>query len=166
MLKPLLFFAPDAQMARNAVQMLHRSGVDAHLIGLVADAGARLDEISMEDECQTWEALDVLQRSIALGGVPGNFAGLHAVNLPLTSVTLVGAAIYAADFARSGLDSVLTHALGRRLSTDQLADYSQKLARGEWILTVRLNVPHAAVIEDMLHRGEPMIRRELGTPGS
>jgi hypothetical protein len=60
MLKPALFFAPDDQVARKAVLMLHRSQVDAHLIGLVADAGARLDEISMEDECRTWEALDVL----------------------------------------------------------------------------------------------------------
>ena len=146
--------------------MLHRSRVDPHLISLVADAGARLDEISMEDECQTWEALDVLQRSIALGGTPGKFVGMHAVNLPLASVTLAGAAIYAADFARSGFESVLTHALGRSLTTAQFADYSQKLARGEWILTLRLLASHAAVVEDMLRRCEPMIHRESDMPGT
>ena len=64
----------------------------------------------------------------------------------------------------SGGDSVLTHALGRSLTAGQLADYSQKLARGEWILTVRLNAPLAAEVEDMLHRGEPMIHRESGMP--
>ena len=166
MLKPLLFFAPGDQAARNAAQLLHRSRVDAHLIGLVADAGARLDEISMEDECQTWEALDVLQRSIALGGVLGNFAGLHAVSLPLASVTLAGAAIYASDFARRGFDSVLTHALGRSLTTELLADYHQKLVRGEWIMAVRLNGPHAAVVEDMFRQGEPLIHRESSLPGT
>ena len=166
MIKLYLFFAPDEQAARNAVQILHRSHVDAHLIGLVADAGTRLDEISMEDECQTWEALHALQRSIALGGITGNFAGLHAVNLPLASVTLAGAAIYAADFVRSGFDSVLTRALGRSLTTGQLADYSKKLARGEWILTVGLNVSHAAEVEDMMHREEPMIHHESGMPAT
>ena len=164
MVKSYLFLAPDDQAARNAVQILHRLRIDAHLIGLVADAGTRLDEFSMEDECQTWEALDVLQRSIALGGITGNFAGLHAVNLPLASVTLAGAAIYAADFARSGFDSVLTHALGRSLTTEQLADYSKKLAGGEWILTVRLNASHAAEVEDMLHREQPMIQLESDMP--
>ena len=99
------------------------------------------------------------------GGL-GNFAGLHAVNLPLASVTLVGVAIYAADFARSGFDSVLTHALGRNLTTAQLTDYSQRLARGEWILTVKLVASHATVVEDMLHRWEPRIHRESKLPGS
>ena len=166
MLKSLLFFAPDDQAARNVVQMLHRSRIDAHLIGLVGGVEARLDKISMEDECQTWEALDVLQRSIALGGTPGNFAELHAVNLPLASVTLAGTAIYAADFARNGYGSVLEHALGRRLTTGQIADYRQQLARGEWILSVRLNAPHAAVLEDMLRRWEPMVHCESRLPGA
>lgn len=166
MLKSLLFFTPDDQAARNAVRILHRLRVDSHLIGLVANAGTQLDEISMDDECKTWESLEVLQRSILLGGAPGNFAGLHAVNLPLVSVTLVGAAIFAADFARSGIDSVLRHALDRSLSTEQVIGYSQKLARGECILSVRLNVSHEAVFEGMLRRWEPMILRESVMPAT
>jgi hypothetical protein len=31
------------------------------------------------------------------------------------------------------------------------------LARGEWIITLRLNASHAAAVEDMLHRRIPMI---------
>ena len=50
------------------------------------------------------------------------------------------------------------------INTEQLADYSQKLAGGEWILTLRLNASHAAEVEGMLHREQPMIHRESGMP--
>lgn len=155
-----LCFAPDDATAKHAIRLLRHHRIDDHLIGLVGDGHLVLDEVSVDEECQTWEALDVLQRSLAIGGAPGIFGGLHAVSLPSVATTLAGSAIFAADFAGIGVAAVLTRVLGKPLDPETTAYLCRRLADGELLLTVRLSDRHAADIGQQLRRQVPLLRCE------
>ena len=155
-----LCFAPDDATAKNAIRLLRHNRIDEHLIGLIADANLALDDVSSDEACQTWEALDVLQRSVAKGGAPGIFVGLHAVKLPSAATTLAGSAIFAADVADIGIAAVLSRVLGKPLDSDTIADLCRRLADGELLLAVRLTDLHAAQIGQQLRRQLPLLRCE------
>ncbi len=155
-----LCIAPDDATAKKAIRLLRHHRIDDHLIGLIADADLVLEAVSIDEECQTWEALDVLQRSIAIGGVPGIFGGLHAVSLPSVATTLVGSAIFAADFAAIGITAMLTRALGKPLDPGTIDDLCRRLANGELLLAVRLTDRHATDIGRQLRRQVPLLRCE------
>ena len=155
-----LCFAPDDVTAKKAIQLLRHHRIDDHFIGLIADMGLVLDAVSTEEECQTWEALDVLQRSVAIGGAPGIFGGLHAVSLPSVATTLAGSAIFAADFAGIGVAAMLSRVLEKPLDPDTVADLCRRLADGELLLVVRLTDRHATDIGPQLRRQLPMLRCE------
>lgn len=76
-----LCFAPHDATAKKAIRLLRHYRIDDHLIGLIADENLVLDDVTGDEVCQTWETLDVVQRSIAIGGVPDIFGGMHAVSL-------------------------------------------------------------------------------------
>ncbi len=155
-----LCIAPDDATAKNAIRLLRHHRIDDHFIGLIADVDLALDAISVEEECQTWEALDVLQRSVAIGGVPGIYNGLHAVSLPSVATTLAGSAIFAADLARLGVAAILSRVLGKPLDPDMIADLCRRLADGELLLAVRLTDRHANHIGQQLRRQVPALRCE------
>lgn len=155
-----LCFAPDDATARKAIRLLRHYRIDDHLIGLIADENLVLDDVTVDEACQTWEALDVLQRSIARGGVPGIFGGLHAVRLPSMAATLAGSAIFAADFAATGIAAVLSRAVRKPLDPDTIADLCRRLANGELLLAVRLTERHATDIGQQLRRQVPLLSCE------
>jgi hypothetical protein len=155
-----LCFAPDDATAKNAIRLLRHYRIDDHLIGLIADVDLALDAVSSDEECQTWEALDVLQRSVAKGGAPGIFDGLHAVSLPSVATTLAGSAIFAADVADIGIAAVLSRVLGKPLDSDTIAGLCRRLADGELLLAVRLTNLHATQIGQQLRRQVPLLRCE------
>ena len=155
-----LCFAPDDVTAKKAIRLLRNHCIDDHLIGLIADVELTLDAVSSDEECQTWEALDVLQRSVAKGGTPGIFDGLHAVSLPSGATTLAGSAIFAADVADIGIAAVLSRVLGKPLDSNTIADLCRRLADGELLLAVRLTDLHAAQIGQQLRRQVPLLRCE------
>lgn len=155
-----LCFAPDDATAKKTIQLLRHHRIDDHFIGLIADVDLALDAVSADEECQTWEALDVLQRSVAIGGAPGIFDGLHAVSLPSLATTLAGSAIFAADFASIGIASVLSRVLGKPLDPDTTADLCRRLADGELLLVVRLSDHHATHIGHQLRRQVPTLHCE------
>ena len=155
-----LCFAPDDATARKAIRLLRHYRIDDHFIGLIADADLVLDPISVEETCQTWEALDVLQRSLAIGGAPGIFEGLHAVKLPSVATTLAGSTVFAADFARIGIAAVLSRALGKQLDPDTVTDLCRRLTDGELLLTARITACHADDITQQLRQQVPELRYE------
>lgn len=155
-----LCFAPDGATAKNAIRLLRHHRIDDHLIGLIAGVNLALDAVSSDDECQTWEALDVLQRSVAKGGAPGIFDGLHAVSLPSAAITLAGSAIFAADVADVGIAVVLSRVLGKSLDSDTIADLCRRLTDGELLLAVRLTDLHATQIGQRLRQQVPLLRCE------
>lgn len=152
-----LCFAPDDATAKEAIGLLRHHRIDDHLIGLIANGDLELDAVGVEEAGQTWEALDVLQRSIAIGGDPGVFDGLHAVRLPSVAITLAGSAIFAADFARIGFAAMLSRALEKPLDPDTIVDLSRRLASGEMLLAVRLTDRHASDIGRQLRRQVPLL---------
>lgn len=155
-----LCFAPDDATVKNAIRLLRHHHIDDHFIGLIADLDLVLDAVSTDEESQTWEAIDVLQRSVAIGGAPGIFDGLHAVSLPSMATTLAGSAIFAADFAGIGIAAVLSQVLGKPLDPDTIADLCRRLADGELLLAVRLTDLHATQIGQQLRRQVPLLRCE------
>lgn len=155
-----LCFAPDDATAKKAIRLLRHHRIDDHLIGLIADMDLVLDAVSSDDECQTWEALDVLQRSIAKGGIPGIFDGLHAVSLPSVATTLAGSAIFAADIADIGIAAVLSRVLRKPLDSDTIADLCRRMSEGELLLVVRLTDLHATQIGQQLRGQVPLLRCE------
>ena len=155
-----LCFAPDDATAKKAIELLRHYRIDDHLIGLIGDRDLVLDAVNAEEESKTWEALDVLQRAVAIGGAPGIFDGLHAVCLPSMATTLVGSAIFAADFASIGMAAVLSRVLGKPLDPDTITNLCRRLAGGELLVVVRLTDHHANQIGKHLRRQLPTLRCE------
>jgi len=155
-----LCFAPDDATAKNAIRLLRHHRIGDHSIGLIADVDLALDAVSSDEASQTWEALDVLQRSVAKGGAPGIFDGLHAVSLPSVATTLAGSAIFAADVADIGIAAVLSRVLGKPLDSDTIAGLCRRLADGELLLAVRLTDLHATQIGQQLRQQVPLLRCE------
>jgi len=150
--------APDSSSARDCLKKLMDEQFDEHLISLVANANLVLDEISMEDESKTWEALDVLQRSIARGGSPGMFAGLRAVTLPSVNITLVGRAIFCADLVNLGFQVILSHSLHLPASAALLQRLHDQIAAGKALLILGVAPQQAAKFERFAQQTCPEIR--------
>lgn len=126
--------APDPDHARSCIAKLLDANFNEHHISLIADASVALDEISMEEESKTWEALDVLQRSIANGGSPGMFTGLRAVSLPSINMMLAGRAILSADRVNLGFQVVLSHSLHLHVSHSILQRLQSQILQGKVLL--------------------------------
>ncbi len=141
----------DAASAKHFVRKLLDNQIDEHHISVVANGILPLDQVSMDDECKTWDAVGVVQRSIAIGGNPGMFAGLRAVVLPSIDITLAGSAIYSADMVRVGVPAILARLLHQHVPPNLLLRLQDRIAGGELLLILGV-VPNQVVMFDRFAR--------------
>jgi hypothetical protein len=141
----------EAASARHCIRKLLDNQIDEHHISIVANGILPLDQVSMDDEGKTWDTIGVVQRSIAIGGNPGMFAGLRAVVLPSVDITLAGSAIYSADMVRVGIPAILARLLHQHVPSNLLLRLQDQIAEGKLLLILGIT-PEQVVMFDRIAR--------------
>jgi hypothetical protein len=134
-MKRLCVSLPNLDIARRVVSELHKKGVDASRLHLLAREGTELEDIKNTSIIDESDFLPAFERGIALGGTAGLLAGVASIVIPGSGIVAGGAAILLlTTVVGAGTAGYLTAIVGASVPNTRLHQFREALEEGEILL--------------------------------